>query len=184
MRQKYRPNRRVEKRRFRLRHLLVALTALAVAILAVDGLQATPPPPLPRPAPETEESQVEEAPMQPRGPRALPATVLARAVVEDLPLREDELVEGVHADAFFVLESERALGDLRMRLFDAADRLVPSDETVEIGRGTRYTLVPKEALQAGATYTLTVEGQEGDRPTDVSGQAFLPARFTFVVARN
>jgi len=181
MRTRFRPNRHVpEKRRLRLRHLLLALVPLSAVVLAVECLQATPPLASEAAAP----APVAEAADQPRGPRALPATVVARAAALSLVLREDELQEGVPADAFFVLESRHALSDLRIRLFDSSDRLVPADETIEFGRGTRYSLVPKDPLQPGATYTLTVEGQEGDRPSDISGEAFLPARFAFVVGEN
>jgi hypothetical protein len=181
MGRKLKPNRRVERRRGRGRYLLLLLLVpLAVGAFSVRHLIDAPPPSPAEPEAAAEAVEVEA----PSGPRALPATVVARTAMESFVLQEGELQEGVHADAFFVLESGRAIADLRVRLVDSAHKLVPVDETVEVGRGTRYHVVPKEALKAGATYTLVVDGQEGDQPTDVSGDVYLPARFSLVVAEN
>lgn len=183
MGRKLKPNRRIERRQGRGRYLLLLIVPLVVGAFSLRHL-IEPSPPFPAEAEPASAEAEEVEPEAPSGPRALPATVVARTAMESFPLQEGELQEGLHADAFFVLESEHALADLRLRLLDPAHKLVPVDETIEVGRGTRYRVVPKEALKPGTQYTLVVDGQEGDQPTDVSGDAYLPARFTLVVAEN
>lgn len=175
------PNRRIDRGKKRRKRLLFVASlggvALSGAILAQDLPARVQPPE----APASEEAPEIEPPAPPPGPRTLPATVTARSALEGFALREGELAEGLPADAFFVLESEEAIPDLRFRLFDEAHRLVPAEETIEIGRGTRYLLLPRSALKSGSRYTLIAEGQEGSQPTDVSGQRYLPAHFTLIV---
>lgn len=145
----------------------------AGATLSTRLAQPAPPPALP-----TEEDALEaEAPELPSGPRILPARLVARTAIEGFELREGENVEDLPADAFFVLEAEIALPDLRLRLFDEGHRLVPADETIELGRGTRYLLQPKEALKPSSRYSLVADGQESAQPMDAAGQSYLPARF-------
>lgn len=177
---KMKPNRRVGRQRNRKGlfwlPLLATLTLCSVFVAKrlSAGSHATVEPPI-------EEPPEAAAPAPPPGPRALPATVVARSALEGWELEEGKLQEDLAADSFFILESEHAIPDLRFRLFDESHRLVPAEESLEVGQGTRYRLVPKEALQAGSRYTLVAEGQESGQPSDVSDQSYLPARYSLQI---
>lgn len=181
-----RRNRRIDPKKKRRRRLLLAglLVGLAAgATLAprlLDALAAPPPiePPL-------EEVALEDGTSEPAsGPRLLPARLVARTAIEGFELREGEILDDLALDAFFVLEAEVPLPDLRLRLFGEAERPVPADEVIEIGAKTRYLLQPKDALRPGASYSLVADGQESAHPTDAAGQKYLPARWAIATRGN
>jgi hypothetical protein len=54
-----------------------------------------------------------------------------------------------------------ALSDYRLRVFDEADRVVPSDDTAkDVDGGIDYAIAFVEPLKAGKTYRLTIESQQ------------------------
>lgn len=174
-------NRRIRERKKGRRGLVVlgclAILAIGAGLWLQDGPSSEPPPPPPIPEEELEEQAAEAPP----GPQLLPAALVARSALEGIELREGERIEGLPADAFFVLEADVPLPDLRLRLFDEGHRLVPAEEFIEVGATTRYLLQPKEALRAGAEYSLIADGQESTQPSDASGQSYLPARYTVTI---
>ncbi len=69
------------------------------------------------------------------------------------------------------------LPDVRVRLFDEADKMVPStDSLVLSGDTARYVLTPDEPLVTGTRYALLVDGQRGELPTDGNGTTFSDVR--------
>lgn len=71
------------------------------------------------------------------------------------------------------LLSPVALADCRVRLFDSADRVLPSDDTAELtAEGLRYHLRLMEPLTPGRRYTLVVDAQVGPRVLDEAGRSY------------
>ena len=55
-----------------------------------------------------------------------------------------------------------SLSDYRLRVFDDADRVVPSDDSAkDVDGGIDYAIAFVEPLRSGKTYRLTVESQQG-----------------------
>lgn len=101
----------------------------------------------------------------------------ARAISDGgvVELRADAANEGIDPAARFELELG-ALRDVRVRLFDEADRAVPSTDRLERGVATRYSLIPTEPLAPGSGYAFVVDGLEDWDPVDATGAARQPAR--------
>jgi hypothetical protein len=79
--------------------------------------------------------------------------------------------EEVPVEARFEVEVPR-LSDVRVRLFDDVDKLVPSSDRLESREGfTRYNLTPVEALAPGSRYSILLDGQRAEQPTDLDGNA-------------
>lgn len=117
-------------------------------------------------------------------PRPIPIRAEARTSGDSVVLFGDD--EELPADlplvdpaATFVLESASAFPDLRVRLFDRSGRIVPTEDEISIGRGSRYLLRPTEALEASETFRLFVDGAQESRVRDVEGEAYRPRSFRF-----
>lgn len=70
------------------------------------------------------------------------------------------------------------LEDFRVRLLDAQEALVPSDDTATPipDGGWRYLLKPVRLLTAGRTYFVVVDAQHGARVRDVNGREYEDLR--------
>ena len=124
-------------------------------------------------------------PEPPPPPPPAPAPFDAAAVGKDgarTPIAADGSTATVPADARFDLVSPQAFQSVRVRLFDARDRLVPSTDELAIGRGTTVRLEPNEPLEAGAIYRLEIDDARETRPRDIEGRAYEPRAFRFAVA--
>ncbi|HEY3445064.1 MAG TPA: hypothetical protein VGK67_01825 [Myxococcales bacterium] len=65
-----------------------------------------------------------------------------------------------------------AVKDVRVRLFDEADKAVPSTDKLEVGQATtRYQLAPNEPLTPGSGYALVIDGLKAFEATDSSGKS-------------
>ena len=160
--------------------LAVSALALLVALASPACREAAAPTPVAildaglDPAPTADDStETPDAGETDAGGAARPLSVEARALAEafevklDRESRNDELPPGVR----FELELPR-LADVRVRLFDEADRVVASQDRLEIGTRTRYVLVPAEPLVTGSGYTLMVDGLRAELATDDDGGSY------------
>ncbi|HEY0838562.1 MAG TPA: hypothetical protein VGD74_00105 [Vulgatibacter sp.] len=150
-------------------------TSLAVATLAVST---------PAIAESGASSGLPEAQVaEPPAPSALPALPLlgeARpAAGEPIPLATDLPTEDVAPESTFVLRSEVALVDLRVRLLDENGKLVPTRDRAVAGNGTSYEVRPAEPLVTGTNYRLEIDGQRARHPTDVEGTTYAVQTFAF-----
>ncbi|MGC4113417.1 MAG: hypothetical protein QM765_01840 [Myxococcales bacterium] len=68
------------------------------------------------------------------------------------------------------------LKDVRVRLFDEADKAVPSTDKLELGQATRYFLAPNEPLTPGSGYALVIDGLKNFEATDSSGKSLEVTR--------
>jgi len=101
-----------------------------------------------------------------------------RAVAADgtrRPISVDAPNELLQPETQFELEMPR-MADVRVRLFDESDRIVPSNDRLEIGSKTRYLLVPAAPLTTGSKYTLVVDGLASELATDVAGVPYAIVR--------
>ncbi len=78
-----------------------------------------------------------------------------------------------------VVSSTGALSIVRVRLFDEADKLVPSEDEARAGVGFRYELRPVVPLLPGSRYELRVDGDSGHGPAAPSGLRYRSATVTF-----
>ena len=101
------------------------------------------------------------------------------AGVHALSPREPNL--DVAPEARFEFDVQR-LADVRIRLFDDSDQVVPSTDKLDSTDRTRYRLSPTELLQPGSRYFLVIDGQRDDQPTDGAGVAYDQARIELQTA--
>jgi hypothetical protein len=131
-------------------------------------------------APGPDASVPEDAVTIDAGPPApLALTVTARATVPNADagtaLTPEVETAEVAPESVFEVELPH-LADVRVRLFDDAERAVPSSDRLELGQPTRYRLAPTEPLVPGSRYTLAIDGLKGDLPTDPAGRAYNAVR--------
>lgn len=125
---------------------------------------------------ETGVADATESPEPDPGPAVLPAKIHAVSAEGLIPLSPDTTTEAVPPDSRFEIELPR-LADVRVRLFDASDRVVPSNDTLELtGATARYVLVPAEPLVTGSNYSLLIDGQRGELATDSDGKVYAELR--------
>ncbi|HWV37130.1 MAG TPA: hypothetical protein VN033_01515 [Vulgatibacter sp.] len=142
----------------------------AAALVALAPLAAS--------AQEPEPEPKEEAAS--REPQALPIRAEARPVTgESTYLAADLPAEGIAPESTFVLTSEHALVDLRVRLLDEGGKLVPTRDRAAVGAGTVYEIRPAAPLITGTNYRIEIDGQHARRPSDVAGTSYLPQSFEF-----
>lgn len=85
----------------------------------------------------------------------------------------------IDPDVFLILELP-VLADVRIRLFDAFHRLVPSrDRLVVDATRTRYQLMPEVSLTPGSRYFLRVDGLIDSLPTATNGVNYRNTRISF-----
>lgn len=110
------------------------------------------------------------------GPEMLPATVRAVTADATVELLPGEPNVDVSPESRFEVEMPR-LADVRVRLFDEGDRLVPSNDKLELaGQTARYVLVPAEPLITGTRYALIIDGLRGELASDSNGKEFAELR--------
>jgi hypothetical protein len=102
--------------------------------------------------------------------------------VADVPI-EPGARPTIDPAAGFELGSNTRLSDYRVRLFDEADRVVPSDDGAEdAARGLRYHIALGEPLKPGHRYALLLDAQTGTTFTDALGRSHPDLRLEFQVA--
>jgi hypothetical protein len=72
--------------------------------------------------------------------------------------------------------------DARLSLLDAADALVPTKGTREVGDQTILTLTPSQPLVPASRYLLRVDGARGRDLHDAAGRAAGPVELHLVAA--
>jgi len=73
-----------------------------------------------------------------------------------------------------------ALRDYRLRVLDAADHVLASDDVAtEVDGGLSYTTTFVKPLRPGRIYSLTIEGQIDAQFTDLHGTAWDDVRLVF-----
>lgn len=97
-----------------------------------------------------------------------------------IEIAPDGSTADVPVDARFELTSKLALTEVRIRLFDSADKLQPSKDKATVGQGFRYELAPDAGLEPGQ-YRIVVDDPRGGHPKDVSGIVYAPRDFRFTV---
>lgn len=157
---------------------VVLATCLAIAF-AVACPSAPPAGPDAAPAPQVPDvGTPDSGPPLPPGPDAGPSPLQfkARAVT-------DAGVTDLVADASNEIPTESRfeleLGnvkDVRVRLFDEADKAVPSTDQLELGQATRYFLAPNELLTPGSGYALVIDGLKNFEATDGTGKSLEVTR--------
>jgi len=115
------------------------------------------------------------------GPVPLKAVATAVVDTERRALVAETLNESIPPGARFEVEMPR-LADVRVRLFDANDRAVESNDTMEIGDATRYSLQPAEPLVPGSKYSLLVDGLQSEMPKDHEGREYDLVRWELKTA--
>lgn len=130
--------------------------------------------------------QEEQPPAEPPPPEPVPVEVEANLDEdEETPASSSRLAGGPDAEdrappeAWFLVRSEHALPQLRVRLFDEAGRMVPTQDEAQVGQGSRYRLHPSEPLVPGSLYRLVIDSQEGANLRDVDGTVYLPRTLPF-----
>lgn len=66
--------------------------------------------------------------------------------------------------------------DVRVRLFDEADKAMPSTDKLELGLATLYFLSPNELLTPGSAYALVIDGLKNFEATDGTGKSLEVTR--------
>lgn len=149
-----------------------------VAPAAGSGVQVLPP--ADAPAQEREAGRLADP-----GPAPSAATLVREAVAVDptgpIPLARDEETV-VDPAASFRVELRGEVPDGRLVLLDAADAIVPSSGTREVGATTRFTLAPAAKLVPGSRYVLRLDGARAREIQDVAGRTFAPLNLTVLVA--
>lgn len=96
----------------------------------------------------------------PPGPKDLPLTLTAVRVDGGLEVVTTEADSTKHLSAFIAAP----LTDYRLRVFDEADKVVPSDDVAhEADGGIDYQISFVDPLKPGKTYRLMVEAQLGSQ---------------------
>jgi hypothetical protein len=75
------------------------------------------------------------------------------------------------------------LRDYRIRVFDSADKVVPSDDSpTDYGNHLEYGIVFVEPLDPGSKYSLLIDAQSGAGVTDPSGRSHPDLRREFATS--
>jgi hypothetical protein len=77
------------------------------------------------------------------------------------------------------LTSPVALVDVRFRVFDEDNRLLPSRTRITVGAGTQVQITPEAPLPGGSAFRLEITGQLQQYPTGVDGKHFGGRTFRF-----
>lgn len=124
--------------------------------------------------------ELEEAEATPPPPPGVPPIQIdARTETETIRLEPGEHQGLLPLEVAFELRSDHAFPDLRLRLFDEAGRMVPGEESITVGEGTRATWRPSAPLIPGTAYKLVVDGQAGQHLVDAGGERFAQGIFSF-----
>lgn len=82
-----------------------------------------------------------------------------------------------------VVESNLALQNYRVRVFDEADRAMVSDDVAESAdAGIRYRIEFPEPLKTGHRYSVIVDAQTGPELLDAFGRSHQDVRLEFRIA--
>jgi hypothetical protein len=164
---------------------MASIAVVGLAAAAVSGCPRQAPPAGPDAAPTSAVDNADAGPPDTgvpevdAGPRPLTFEIHAQSGDRTRQLIGGGENDGIWLDARFVLELP-PLKDARVRLFDDADKAVPSADRAELTtKALRYELVPSEPLAPGSKYALVVDGLTEDFPKDAQGRAFDLARVEF-----
>ncbi|MFY2561936.1 hypothetical protein ACN469_30360 [Corallococcus terminator] len=154
-------------------------TAFCCGLLALTGC----PDKTSGPSPDSGVADAPEAPKQPPPP----TTFALRSQVPDAGLAEISLDPGekpvIEPTTTLELTASRSLRNYRVRLFDAAERAMVSDDVAEESdTGLVYRIVLPQPLKTGFEYTLVVDAQTGTSFTDTLGRDVEELRTTFLIA--
>jgi hypothetical protein len=161
---------------FRARFLSLSALSALVLIGSLVGCKDEPPP-------------VVEAPVEAPPPEPEPLQFMVTAEVADggtQPIPTD-VPEAPVIDSMIGLSLSTNLGlsNHRVRVFDSADRVVPSDDETEApppGGGILYRVRFLEPLKPGSRYTLVIDAETGDVMTDSEGREQSEFRYEFQIA--
>ena len=153
-------------------------TAFCCGLLALTGC----PDKTSGPSPD---SGVADAPEAPKPPP--PTTFALRSLVPDAGLAEISLEPGekpvIEPTTTLELTASRGLRNYRVRLFDAAERAMVSDDVAEESdTGLVYRIVLPQPLKTGFEYTLVVDAQTGTAFSDTLCRDVEELRTTFLIA--
>jgi hypothetical protein len=74
------------------------------------------------------------------------------------------------------------LKDYRVRMFDGAEQVLPSDEEARVeDGGVRYQIVLAAPLKAGRSYSFSIDAELGHEITDMSGRGYRDVRLALKV---
>jgi len=88
----------------------------------------------------------------------------------------------VEPGSSFLVELPVALADARLSLLDAADGMIPSTGTREVGQATILRLAPAAALAPGARLRLRIDGASTRELHGADGRRFAPLEWPVQVA--
>lgn len=160
---------------------------LLVSLSACKSQESAPPVSADSQAPVAAGAEGIEAPGEVPEPAPVPepmVPVLVAAITSSggrIVLQDEGQTSGIPADARFEITSAHALSEVRIRLLNGNDKLVPSDDKAVVGRGFRYELTPREGLEQEAAYRIVVDEAATGRPRDVTGQVYQGRSFRFMV---
>ena len=87
--------------------------------------------------------------------------------------RSDEAHAEIDPSRTVLIQFPAVLKDFRVRMFDGADQVLPSDEEARVeDAGMSYRIALATPLKAGRSYTFGVEAELGHEITDVSGRGY------------
>jgi hypothetical protein len=105
------------------------------------------------------------------------------AIDGQAPIPLDAEVEAeVLPQARFEVVLQGAWEDVRLALHDAADAMVPSTASREVGGLTRLVLTPSRPLTPAGHYRLRLSGAGAREPRDRDGAVASPAGWPLTVA--
>lgn len=137
----------------------------------------------PEPSPAIEVPEVEAPPPEPEPLEFLVVGELANGETQPIPTDVPEAPQ-LPSMIGLSLSSNMALTNHRIRIFDAADRVVPSDDQTEApppGGGIVYRVRFVEPLKVGSRYTLVIDAETGDFMTDGAGREQAEFRYEFQI---
>src|SRR5690606_8975499 len=141
----------------RVSRLSRAAALLGLCLLGLPGCPDKTPPPPPEPV-------VEAPPPEPDPLAFLVVAELTDGTTQPVPTDVPDAPE-LPSMAGLSLSTNHGLSNHRIRVFDATDRVVPSDDETEApppGGGIVYRVRFVEPLKAGERYTLVIDAETGD----------------------
>jgi hypothetical protein len=88
----------------------------------------------------------------------------------------------IHPSQSVFIQFPTPLKDYRVRMFDGAEQVLPSDEEARAeDGGLSYRIVLAEPLKPGRSYSFSIEAELGHEITDVSGRGYRDVRVALKV---
>lgn len=156
------------------------IALLALSLVVVSGCSSKPPP-------ETKDAGAAQLGPVDAGAPVPEAFRVDVQFATDAGLQTVEFLPGdkpivPQADRVEVLLNQR-ISNYRVRLFDEADKAVPSDDTPDEGANAiRYVIGLQAPLKTGYRYALVLDAQTGAAMLDPAGKPMSDVRLEFKVA--